>query len=402
MARKHCNNVTPLLAFFCILFSAGIFLANIAKASVIKFPDTYPNIQAAINAASAKDVIWVAEGIYNENIVLKADVKLEGGWKSDFSVRNWDDWPSIIDGGGRGSVVIGANKATLDGFSITNGDAEWGGGIYSDVAAMTIKNNTIHNNLATHGGGGIYIARITSPPPYTDIWNNTIRNNQVTNGAGGIYVRFCNNIRIIENVIGGGLGKGNSAYTSGGGIYIEFTDVFWIEDNNISNNYTTDFYGGGLFITGGSPNATVSGNTIEYNSAKSGGGGIFSQGSTYIDSNNIRAILSFIYLPNKDFTLIHDEPMFLGFGDVATKSFKSVISHVHWVYCAYILLNFHPPGITKPINSITEKQRIIGQVAKRKEVSHILQLITQINGVERLKSELREALACPWDCQILI
>ena len=273
MARKHCNNVTPLLAFFCILFLAGIFLANIAEAFIIKVPDTYPNIQAAINAASARDVIWVAEGIYNENIVLKADVKLEGGWKSDFSARNWHEWPSIIDGGGRGSVVIGANKATLDGFSITNGDAEWGGGIYSDVAAMTIKNNTIHNNIATHGGGGIYIAKITSPPPYTDIWNNTIRNNQVTNGAGGgIYVRFCNNIRIIENVIGGGLGKGNSASTSGGGIYIEFTDVFQIEDNNISNNYTTDFYGGGLFITGGSPNATVSGNTIEYNSAKSGGG----------------------------------------------------------------------------------------------------------------------------------
>jgi hypothetical protein len=128
MAKKHCNNVTSLLVFFCILFSAGIFLANIAEAFTIKVPDTYPNIQAAINAASAKDVIWVAEGIYNENIVLKADVKLEGGWKSDFSVRNWDDWPSIIDGGGRGSVVIGANKATLDGFSITNGDAEWGGG----------------------------------------------------------------------------------------------------------------------------------------------------------------------------------------------------------------------------------------------------------------------------------
>ena len=30
--------------------------------------------------------------------------------------------------------------------------------------------------------------------------------------------------------------------------------------------------------------------------------------------------------------------MFLGFEDVATKSFDSVISHVHWVYCAYILL----------------------------------------------------------------
>lgn len=94
--------------------------------------------------------------------------------------------------------------------------------------------------------------------------------------------------------------------------------------------------------------------------------------------------------------------MFLGFEDVATKSFKSVVSHVQWVYCAFILLNFHPLGVPKAINSVAEKQRIVGQVAKRKKVSHILQLITQINGVERLKSEMRKALACPWGCQILI
>lgn len=90
--------------------------------------------------------------------------------------------------------------------------------------------------------------------------------------------------------------------------------------------------------------------------------------------------------------------MFLGFEDVATKSFKSVVSHVHWVYCAFILLNFHPPGIPKAFNSIAEKQKIIGQVTKKKEVSHILQLITQINGVQRLKSELGKALECPWNC----
>jgi hypothetical protein len=30
--------------------------------------------------------------------------------------------------------------------------------------------------------------------------------------------------------------------------------------------------------------------------------------------------------------------MFMGFEDVATKYFSSVVSHVHWVYCAYILL----------------------------------------------------------------
>ena len=37
--------------------------------------------------------------------------------------------------------------------------------------------------------------------------------------------------------------------------------------------------------------------------------------------------------------IFHKEvKMFMGFQEVATKHFESVISHVHWVYCAYILL----------------------------------------------------------------
>jgi hypothetical protein len=32
----------------------------------------------------------------------------------------------------------------------------------------------------------------------------------------------------------------------------------------------------------------------------------------------------------------------LGFEDVATHGFDSVMSHVHWVYCSYILLHLSP------------------------------------------------------------
>ena len=90
--------------------------------------------------------------------------------------------------------------------------------------------------------------------------------------------------------------------------------------------------------------------------------------------------------------------MFLGFEDVAPKWFDSVVSHVHWVYCAYILLNFHPPGMPKDIKSIAEKQKMITHSAKNKEISHALQLLSQINGVDRLKIELRQALEAPLAC----
>jgi hypothetical protein len=87
--------------------------------------------------------------------------------------------------------------------------------------------------------------------------------------------------------------------------------------------------------------------------------------------------------------------MYLGFEDVATKSFKSVVSHVHLVYCAYILLSFDIPGIPKCAKSIGQKQEVIAELIRRKEISSNIQVLTQINGVQRLKRQLRQALNAP-------
>jgi len=83
----------------------------------------------------------------------------------------------------------------------------------------------------------------------------------------------------------------------------------------------------------------------------------------------------------------------LGFEDVATHGFDAVISHVHWVYCAYILLHMSPPGLSPGGQSIGDKQRALQQGLADKEKRHILQKLTQIGGVQRYKDELRQALA---------
>ena len=91
--------------------------------------------------------------------------------------------------------------------------------------------------------------------------------------------------------------------------------------------------------------------------------------------------------------IFHKEvKMFLGFQDVATKSFQSVKAHVHWVYCAYILLHSHPPGIQEHIKSIPDKQKKIKEIVDSNEKNRVIQLLTQINGTERYKNQLREAL----------
>jgi len=84
--------------------------------------------------------------------------------------------------------------------------------------------------------------------------------------------------------------------------------------------------------------------------------------------------------------------MFLGFQDVATKSFQSVMAHVHWVYCAYILLHSHPPGIPELIKSMSDKQKKVKEIVESNEKARVIQLLTQINGTQRYKNELREAL----------
>jgi hypothetical protein len=83
----------------------------------------------------------------------------------------------------------------------------------------------------------------------------------------------------------------------------------------------------------------------------------------------------------------------LGFEEVATHGFDAVISHVHWVYCAYILLHMSPPGLSPGVQSIGDKQRALQQGLADKEKRHILQQLTQIGGVQRYQDELREALA---------
>ncbi len=83
----------------------------------------------------------------------------------------------------------------------------------------------------------------------------------------------------------------------------------------------------------------------------------------------------------------------LGFEDVATHGFDAVMSHVHWVYCAYILLHLSPPGLSPGSQRLGDKQRALQQGLADKEKRQILQKLTQIGGVQRYKDELRQALA---------
>ena len=97
-----------------------------ADGNVLKVPDDYPTIQAAIDAAAEGNQIWVAEGVYAENLSITKGITLTGGWDPTFSTRHPGD--STIDGQGLGrviSITCAANDTivAIDGFTIMNGDA---------------------------------------------------------------------------------------------------------------------------------------------------------------------------------------------------------------------------------------------------------------------------------------
>jgi hypothetical protein len=83
----------------------------------------------------------------------------------------------------------------------------------------------------------------------------------------------------------------------------------------------------------------------------------------------------------------------LGFEDVATSGFDSVMSHVHWGYCAYMLLSMSPPGVSAGVKRLGDQQRQLQPHLENHKKRRILQPLTQIGGMQRYTDELRQALA---------
>ena len=85
--------------------------------------------------------------------------------------------------------------------------------------------------------------------------------------------------------------------------------------------------------------------------------------------------------------------MHLGFEDVSAKHFSSVVSHVHLVYTAYILLHSGLPGIGEDSNTMIEKQGKVKRILDNTETANIIHELTKTGGADRLKNELKTALA---------
>jgi len=278
----------------------------------LSWPTAYTHLQDALTAAQPSDEIRVAQGTYypdrdtahptgtgdcGASFFLGNSVTISGGYVGlsgpDPDARDVALYASILSGdigvpvnNGDNSyhVVLGFGTASLDGFTVTGGNAResfpsyYGGGVFCYYSSPTLANCTIMGNAAEMGGAGV--GCYSSNPTLT---NCVIKDNTASWRGGGMY---CNSssptlidCRIQANSAlmydGGGVHCYGSSPTltncsitgnyapSGGGVECSTYSSPTLTDCTISDNHS--FAGAGVecshFSNPALANCTISGNT---------------------------------------------------------------------------------------------------------------------------------------------
>ncbi|RSK39311.1 T9SS type A sorting domain-containing protein [Mangrovimonas spongiae] len=169
------------------------------------------------------------------------------------------------------------NAATIDGFTITNGHANYtnftvngiifsgnGGGMYNNYSSPSIINSTFSNNSSPRGGG------MFNRYSYPSISNSTFSNNSATSSFGGGMYNNYSSPSITNSTF-----SNNSSVYYGGAMYNRYSDPS-ISNSTFSNNYAI-YFGGGMHNNYSSPSIT---NSTFSNNYANVGSGIYNDGTS--------------------------------------------------------------------------------------------------------------------------
>ncbi|MEE9554387.1 MAG: T9SS type A sorting domain-containing protein [candidate division Zixibacteria bacterium] len=260
-----------------------------AFATIIDIPEDYPAIQEGIDASFDGDTVLVQPGTYVENINFNGhNITLGSLFLTTGDTAYISE--TVIDGDSAGSVIIFENgedsTTVISGFTLRNGFAVEGGGIYCINSDPLITSNIITNNLAfgnfeDGSGGGIFCDNSNA-----SIIQNIIRENiarQISDEyyesisyGGGIACNGCTQIVISDNIIQDNIADAVSFSTSqGGGVY-SFESNPVIIDNMIVENKAGGSIGSGRGggISTEDSNPVIKNNMVISNSSSGSGGGI--------------------------------------------------------------------------------------------------------------------------------
>lgn len=209
---------------------------------------------------------------------------------------------AAIDAGG-GVLAFGGSLVVSDAiFSSNTAQGGWGGGLYANsIEMLTVSGSAFEGNVATaatdeageltrgggggvalldvstsvfedttvvansaYAGGGLYLLGVDAAPQ-VDLTTCTISENEAGYG-GGVFM--------WDARLEGGRIEGNTAETSGGGVYVggETSAL-----GNVSVTANRAEYGGGGYVAADGP-IQVEASRFEGNAADEGGGGLYTNG----------------------------------------------------------------------------------------------------------------------------
>jgi len=254
----------PMLRLLAVGLSCTLLATAAEAATLCVNPGgtggCFATIQQAVDAAGRNDVIQIGAGLYAENVVVPAAVKL--------TLTGAGPAATLVDGSASGPVITvtgGLNtNVTMAGIGIQNGTR---GIEVGERVRLTLADCAITGNV---GGGGVAL----EPRTNVTVTGCTVSGNSNTSSGGGgfSFPDFANpmsRLTIVASTI-----SGNSA-TQGGGI-LSYGDVR-ITDSTISGNTATVGNGGGLYLNG----LRMTGSTVSGNAAAQNGGGITGSGFNF-------------------------------------------------------------------------------------------------------------------------
>jgi hypothetical protein len=187
---------------------ASLLLAASAEAAQLRVPQDYLRIGEALAAAVSGDEVVVAAGIYAPS--TNGEVYPLQMTTAGVALRGAGVEQSILDAEASGTVVeLSAAGTRLRNFTITGGDANWGGGVHVLSADAEIDHNLIRDNVALNRGSGINVQAAAAPWIHHNVcWENLDKDLVHGGDPHGIQIGGSSTALVEHNLVGRGDSNG--------------------------------------------------------------------------------------------------------------------------------------------------------------------------------------------------